>query len=251
MKIYNPIKKFTGMLIRFDDITDQMNWDLMNKCEDLFLKYNIQPLMGVIPNNQDEEFKKYEKKNNFWEIVRSWQKKGWEISMHGFNHVYDSETDKKDFFGYGGKSEFFGHSLETQSNKIKNGLSIFKNEGVNVRSFFAPNHTYDLNTFEAIKQNGIKNIIDGYGLIPYQEFGLNFIPQLFYKEIMLPIGIQSTQIHLNYMNEKKFEKLEKFIEKNYKNIINFNEVLKKIRNNFFSSFSRITLEKSLKTYRLF
>ena len=35
---------------------------------------------------------------------------------------------------------------------------------------------------------------------------LNFIPQLFYKEIMLPFGIQSTQIHLNYWKEEDFRK---------------------------------------------
>ena len=39
--------------------------------------------------------------------------------MHGYNHIYDQETNKNDFFKYGGKSEFFGHSLENQLSKIK------------------------------------------------------------------------------------------------------------------------------------
>ena len=34
--------------------------------------------------------------------------------MHGYNHLYDKETNKKDFFNYGGRSEFFGHSYEDQ-----------------------------------------------------------------------------------------------------------------------------------------
>mgnify|MGYP001160046680 CR=1 FL=1 len=46
----------TGMLIRFDDISDHMNWSLMNKCEEIFDKYNIKPLLGVIPDNKDKEF---------------------------------------------------------------------------------------------------------------------------------------------------------------------------------------------------
>ena len=37
--------------------------------------------------------------------------------------------------------------------------------------------------------------------MPYTENNLNFIPQLFYKEIMLPFGIQSTQIHLKLLDE--------------------------------------------------
>ena len=92
------MKSYTGLLIRIDDVTNHMNWKLMKDCEDLFLEHDIKPLLGVIPNNQDEEFKKFSKKENFWEIVRSWQAKGWEISMHGYNHVYDSNTNKDDFF---------------------------------------------------------------------------------------------------------------------------------------------------------
>ena len=183
----------TGMLIRFDDISDHMNWKLMDKSEEIFDKYNIKPLLGVIPDNKDKEFLNYEKKENFWQKVRDWQSKGWEISMHGLTHVYDKETNKKDFFGYGGRSEFYGHPLEIQIEKISKGLKIFHSEGIKVRSFFAPNHTYDLNTFKALKENNLTKIIDGYGFFPYEEHGIQFIPQLFYKEIMLPFGIQSTK----------------------------------------------------------
>ena len=95
--------------------------------------------------------------------------------MHGYSHIYDKETNKKDFFKYGGKSEFFGHSLENQLEKIKKGLEIFKNRNIKVRSFFSPNHTYDHNTFKALKMFGIKEIIDGYGFKPYLENDIKFI----------------------------------------------------------------------------
>ena len=45
-----------GTLIRIDDIAENMNWQLMNKCEILFNKYNIKPVLGVIPKNKDPEF---------------------------------------------------------------------------------------------------------------------------------------------------------------------------------------------------
>ena len=41
----NKLKNNTGILIRFDDISANMNWDLMDKCEELFDKYNIKPVM--------------------------------------------------------------------------------------------------------------------------------------------------------------------------------------------------------------
>jgi predicted deacetylase len=155
--IKNYFTKYTGLLIRFDDIVPNMNWSLMNKCENLFDKYNIKPLLGIIPQNQDKELQAYKKNENFWDQARTWQKKGWEISMHGFSHVYDRETNRKDYFGYGGRSEFFGRDFETQEMRIRKGLQVFRDEKINIRSFFAPNHTCD--KFEKfIKKNHDKII---------------------------------------------------------------------------------------------
>ena len=47
----------TGILIRFDDIAPNMNWEMMDKCEELLNRFNLKPVMGVIPNNQDDELK--------------------------------------------------------------------------------------------------------------------------------------------------------------------------------------------------
>ena len=120
-KIKNYIAENTGILIRLDDIAENMNWNLMKKSELLFEKYEIKPVLGVIPNNKDEELLSYPKQDDFWDQVRKWRDKGWEISMHGFTHVYDKNTKKKDYFKYGGGSEFCGHSLETQMSKINSG----------------------------------------------------------------------------------------------------------------------------------
>lgn len=241
----------TGMLVRLDDIAENMNWELMDKCEELFQKYNIKPLLGVIPENKDKDLLSYKKNDNFWEKVKEWKNKGWEISMHGFSHIYDKSTNKKDYFNYGGKSEFFGHEYGVQKNKIENGLKKFNSHGISIRSFFAPNHTYDLNTFRALKESGIKNVIDGYGLIPYTEKGLNFIPQLFYKEIFLPFGIQSTQIHLNYWTEKEFKKFELFVKKNKDGFISFDQAISEINNNMSCKLVNLLVKFFLKFLRFF
>ena len=75
METNASIKNFTGLLIRIDDIAENMNWDLMLKCEEFFIKHNIKPLLGVIPNNEDIELKKFKKKENFWDQIRLWQRK--------------------------------------------------------------------------------------------------------------------------------------------------------------------------------
>ena len=250
--MFNSIKKttskYTGLLIRIDDIAENMNWKLMDKTEKLFDKLDIKPLLGVIPDNKDVELKKYSNNTDFWKRVKDWQAKGWEISMHGHSHVYNQQT-KKDYFNYGGPSEFYGLKYDEQLNKIALGLKKFRDNNIKIRSFFAPNHTYDLNTFKALSNSDIKIVIDGYGLFPFNKFDLFFIPQLFYREIFLPIGIQSTQIHLNYWDQDYFTKFENFIEKYKRNIVDLNYILTLNESNLFKNMINSSIEKTLKIIR--
>ena len=61
-RIKEYISENKGILIRLDDIAENMNWDLMEKSEVLFDKYKIKPVLGVIPNNKDSELLSYPKK---------------------------------------------------------------------------------------------------------------------------------------------------------------------------------------------
>jgi len=239
-----------ALLIRMDDIAHNMNWKLIYRCEELFDKFNIKPLLGVIPENQDPELLKYQRLDNFWNEVKRWKKKGWEISMHGYNHLYKTETNQRDLFSYGGKSEFFGLSYDTQYKMISSGLNIFKKNNLEIRSFFAPNHTYDLQTIEALKNNNIKYVIDGNGLFPFRKHGMSYFPQLFYKEIMLPIGIQSTQLHINYWNEDYFKGFKSFIEKNHDYIRSFDQIID-FEENLLKKIINFFVEKNLKLARKF
>ena len=249
-KLQNYISNNTGILIRLDDIAENMNWNLMEKSESLFDKYKIKPVLGVIPFNKDKELLTYPKKKDFWNKVRYWSDKGFEIAMHGYTHVYDSgDSKKKDYFGYGGRSEFYGHSLEKQTLRIQEGLKKFNDENIKVKCFFAPNHTYDKNTLLALKNSGINEVIDGYGLMPYIENDIKFIPQLFYKIYTLPFGIQSTQIHLNYWKDKDFDNFEKFIIRNLDKIITYKETVDKVNNSLIYKIINFSTKKMLQTKR--
>ena len=246
----NYIKNNTGILIRIDDVCENMDWKLIKKLEALFDEHSIKPVLGVIPNNKDKEFLAFSRNDNFWDQVRKWQDKGWEIVQHGYTHIYDKLCRKKsDYFNYGGGSEFFGHSLDTQQTRIKKGLEKFKKEQIKIRAFFAPNQTYDENTFIALKNNGINEIIDGYGLMPYSEKNIKFIPQLFEKVVLLPFGIQSTKLHLHTWKENDYIKFENFIKKNSDKIITYNQALAKINNNFFYKFLRFLTTNILRLKR--
>ena len=55
----NFLKKNTSLLLRIDDVAANMNWKFMDKCEALFDEMSIIPLVGVIPDNKDEELLRY------------------------------------------------------------------------------------------------------------------------------------------------------------------------------------------------
>ena len=85
--------------------------------------------------------------------------------------------------------------------------------------------------------------------MPFTKNDIKFIPQLFYKLHALPFGIQSTQIHLNYWDEKDFNNFEKFIEKNLSKIINYDQAIKKTNNNLFYKFINLSIKKILQIKR--
>ncbi len=247
--ILKNLKENTGILIRFDDIAPNMNWEMMEKCEKLLNQYSIKPVLGVIPKNEDKELLIYPKRDDFWKKVKDWKSNKWSIAMHGYNHVYEKDTKKKDYFNHGGKSEFFGQAYEIQLNKLKNGLQIFRENDIKIDTFFAPNHTYDLNTFEALKAVGIFKVIDGCGLLPYSSNDIKFVPQLFYKLIFLPYGIQSTQIHVNYWKDKDYEIFENFINNNYKKIINLEYAFSKFNDSLFNNILNFLVRNTLRLKR--
>jgi predicted deacetylase len=251
-KIKNYIKKNTGYILRLDDVAENMNWSNFNEIEFWLNKLNIKPVLGVIPLNQDPELLKYPKlKLDFWNKVRKWKKKGWEIAMHGTHHVYDRICHKnEDFLGHGGNTEFCGHSLNNQSKKIKLGFAKFKLENISLRCFFAPNHTFDTNTLIALKNIEVDQILDGYGLIPYNEKNITFIPQLFYKTYTLPFGIQTFQIHLNYFDKYQLKNFISFLKANKNNFIDYNFALSRVNNSFFYRFLRFSSKAILKYKRI-
>ena len=61
----------------------------------------------------------------------------------------------------------------------------------------------------------------------------------FYKLYILPFGIQTTQIHLNYWSIEDYKKFENFVKKNVSNIINYDEALSKSSNQLQNKILKI------------
>ena len=116
--------------VRMDDITPNMDWKKFLEFKMLLDKHGIRPLIGVVPDNRDENLnreaengKGRERKGTaeFWEYIRSLQSQGWVIAMHGYQHVYTQK--KRGMFPLNDFSEFAGLGFEQQFAMLEKGAS--------------------------------------------------------------------------------------------------------------------------------
>lgn len=207
-------------IIRLDDAADRMDCYKWARMEKLLDKYEIKPLVGVIPNCQDEMMNVYDRDPDFWNKVHQWDKKGWTIALHGYEHVYC--TTDGGINPVNNRSEFAGLSLDEQKLKIKSGVEIFRNHGLEPKVFFAPSHTFDLNTIEALKQeSNIRIISDTIANKPYSQYDMTFVPQQSGRVRKLPFSVITFCYHPNMMDDEDFICLKSFLSKNKKNFTDF------------------------------
>lgn len=216
-------------ILRLDDASDYMNIEKWKRMENLLDKYNIKPLAGIIPENQDPSLVGvYERDPLFWNKVNHWKEKGWELALHGCNHKY--VTEEGGMNPVNKRSEFAGVPLEEQCIKIRIGMKIFREHEIEPRIFFAPSHTFDQNTLEALKkESNIRIISDTIANDVYYQEGFYFIPQQSGKVRKLPFKVGTFCYHPNMMKNRDFEYLEAFLKKKYSNFVSAQDMEMKKR----------------------
>ena len=211
-------------LIRLDDACPNMNHAKWFKMEKLLDEYGIKPMVGIIPHNEDPKQEIDDEDPNFWDSVHNWEMKGWTIALHGYNHVYSSKEGGLNPLW--NKSEFAGHSKEIQKEKIRNGVSIMRNHGINPLFFFAPSHTFDETTLDALREESdIRIISDTIALRPYKYKDFVFIPQLSGRcREMIVKGVYTFCFHPNTMTESAFERTEDFLKVHKEEFVSFDKL---------------------------
>lgn len=199
-------------IMRLDDASQHMDLNKWLKMEILLDKYNIKPIYGIIPVNKDPELLKYEKVEDFWELMNRWKEKKWVPAMHGYTHVF--ETSEGGINPVNNRSEYAGVSLLRQREKIRKGYSVLKDNGIIPKIFFAPAHTFDANTLEALKkESNIRIISDTIANDIYFHNDFFFIPQQSGRCRKLPFKVTTFCYHPNIMSEVDFINLEIFLKK--------------------------------------
>lgn len=203
----------TKYLIRLDDACPYMDRSKWQRMEDILDKYGVKPLVGIIPANADSKTMVEPEDPGFWAKAHSWENKGWIIALHGYDHVCISDGGMKGLNPFWKRSEFAGIPLERQKVKIRKGISVLHQQGFEPKYFFAPSHTFDLNTLEALRvETDIRIVSDTIGRYPYMYGDFVFVPQISgHCSKMSLSGIYTFCFHPNTMKDKDFVALENFL----------------------------------------
>ena len=225
-------------LIRLDDASEYMDISKWQRAVELITNFGVCPLIGVIPKCEDPDFVgKYEYNASFWDIARNWQEKGCIMALHGFDHI--TKCSKGGLNPIHNRSEFVSLSLEEQKKKISEGYSILQKQKIEAKVFFAPAHTFDENTLQALKdETPIRIISDTIANNVYEMNDFFFLPCQEGKCRKLPFKFVTIALHPNGMKENDFKNLELFLQINGSNCIKtFNELPLQIRKlSFYDRF---------------
>lgn len=196
-------------LIRLDDASDHMHIENWAKIEQLLDESGIRPLVGVIPLNRDPMLLEFPRDPGFWEKAKAWQDKGWRIALHGYEHLYCSDCGGMN--PVHNRSEFAGLTLEMQRGKIREGMGLLREKGLEADVFFAPSHTFDENTLEALRlESDIRIVSDTVANDTYCLHGFTFIPQQSGRVRKLPFRLTTICLHPNNMKEQEFDEVRAF-----------------------------------------
>jgi predicted deacetylase len=211
-------------LLRLDDICEHMAWERFESLAGYAQELGIAPILGVIPQNEDPQLLRHQKPQaRFWERMREYQDRGWEIAMHGSTHVYVNRNPG--ILGRGNLSEFAGLPRAQQEEKLRRGLAILKNNGLAARTFMAPSHSFDRVTLEALRSLGFLYVTDGIGFYPYKAHGLTFIPQIFSRPRRMPFGVFTFSTHLSPMEDRRFVEMLEFLKAQRASFVSLQEAV--------------------------
>lgn len=225
-------------LLRFDDLCPTMNWRMWEHVEQALLRFEVRPVLAVIPDNWDPELRIEKANAAFWDRVRTWQERGWTIGLHGYRHEY--VTSCAGLIGKNRYSEFAGLSRGIQTAKLRSALKIFSAQNVRAEVWIAPAHSFDETTLDVLKSFDIKTISDGYFLYPGLDHrNFLWVPQQIWSFAPRPAGIWTVCLHHNQWNDADLERFRHDLQSYRPAITDWNSIIADYRTRRLNSLDRL------------
>ena len=198
-------------LIRLDDLCPTSNWRVFDGIERTLDHHGARPVVAVVPDNHDPRLHIDEPDPDFWDRIRRWQAKGWTIALHGYRHEYTTKSSGD--WWHSPKSEFASLPEEEQAAKLDAGLAIFAREGIETRTWIAPNHTFDATTVRLLVDRGFDTISDGMARHPYTGIhGETWIPCQLWSFLKRRSGTWSVCLHPNWWDDAALDRFQADVE---------------------------------------
>lgn len=210
---------------RLDDITADMNWENFLRMKALFDRYEIRPLLGVVPDNQDPTLHCRDPRPDFWEYLAGLQSAGWLLAQHGCTHLYTTKSGG--LFPLNRFSEFAGLPFEEQREKISRGKRKLEERGIRTDFFMAPGHSYDKNTLRVLEECGFRYVTDGFGKGPYRRENMIFFPIAERRSACFGDreGYTTLVLHVNGMSEQEISWYEGMLAAHEKKLLSYEKLL--------------------------
>jgi len=231
-------------LLRFDDICPGMNWRVWDEIERVLYDQGIRPILAVIPDNQDKSLQVCEPNGSFWDRMRDYQRSGWTLAMHGWQHRY--VTKDAGILGINNYSEFAGLPRVEQERKLSCGRAVFEREGIDSKVWIAPAHAFDKVTIEILRDLGFRYISDGFFPLPHvDDFGMTWVPQQLWSFRRRPFGTWTICFHINNWSSREILQFKSSIERYREKISDFDTVTERYKGRRSSVFD----DAAAKAYR--
>lgn len=198
-------------IFRLDDITPTSDWQRCSALLNLFRRFKVKPLLGVVPDNRDPKLMTRPTLPNFWDRLRTLaDREHVEFAQHGFQHVLQERANPtRD--GRIERTEFAGLPYHEQYERIIAGRSILKRYGIETNVWMAPNHSFDRNTLRALKDSGFAALTDGESLFPFKREGLICVPQQLWRPRWMPTGAITICVHPDEITVWEVARIRRFL----------------------------------------
>ncbi len=196
-------------LLRIDDLCPTVSAARWQQMQSLIEDFHLQPILAIVPDNQDPELKVSPSDPAFWDSMRTLRTAGAAIGLHGYHHLCVSRG--RSLVGLHRVSEFAGVPARTQQAWIGAGMRILRGHGLDPNIWVAPRHGFDASTLAALREEGVLVLSDGFTRAPFLRSGLAWIPQQLWAPVEKERGLWTICVHPNTANDQEIAALRSFL----------------------------------------
>jgi predicted deacetylase len=196
-------------LLRIDDLCPTVHHRRWQRLATIIHDFGIQPILAVVPDNQDSELQQSPPDLEFWSKIREMQTGGAAIAIHGYRHQCVQQG--KSIIPFHRYTEFAGRPLQEQREMLRLGMEMLRAEGLNPRLWVAPRHGFDRNTLAALLDVGIGYLSDGFAQRPFLRGGVVWIPQQIWAAEPRNKGLWTICLHPNSVTHTHARELRTFL----------------------------------------